>query len=120
METGDDSVVNLFEENSNDSTVADALSVIHNGIEFGKSTKSQNNTGAQKPNVFELIGGNKNCDNNNESNDCNKKTTLNSNDVTIGFVDDDDETNGEIDGNATTSNRCDSDEAAKGHENNNG
>lgn len=136
METGENSV--LIEKSSNGLTnnnsiqlngssttdetfVTSTNNAIYKDIGYGESFESQNNTDIQKPNVFELIGGNKNCDK--ETSDCNKKIVLNNNDLAIGFVDDDDvdgdgdETNGEIEGDTTTFNHCDSDEASKGHDN---
>lgn len=126
METGENSVVNLSETSS--SSLSNNNSIELNGLpetdgtltngyinkEIGSSisTESTNHTEIPKPNVFELIGGNKNCDS--ESIDCKAKTSLNNNDLAIGFVDDDDETNGE-DG-ATNFNHCSSDEATKGHD----
>lgn len=138
METGENSVLienssnGLMNNNSiqlNGSPTADETfvtstnSAIHKDIGFGESFESQNNTDKQKPNVFELIGGNKNCDK--ETSDCNKKIVLNNNDLAIGFVDDDydddnggdDGTNGEIEGDTSTFNHCNSDEAPKGHDN---
>lgn len=137
METGENSVLNLIEKSSNGLTNNNSVqlngsptsnetfdastnSAIHKDIEFSDSIELQ--TDIQKPNVFELIGGNKNCDS--ELSDCSKKIVLNNNDLAIGFVDDDDidddkdETNGESKCDTATSNHCDLDEASKGHENN--
>lgn len=135
METGENSVLNLIEKSSNGLTnnnsiqlngspmsdevfVVSTNSAIHKDIGFGDSNESQNNTDIKKPNVFELIGGNKNCDS--ETIDCDKKIVLNNNDLAIGFVDDDidEETNGDTEDDTTTFNHCNSDEASKGHENN--
>lgn len=133
MESGENSVQNLMDESSNHLTnnntielncslaavtttaTDDALANITiKGDGFDDSTESQSITDIQKPNVFGLIGGNENCDT--ETSDCNTKTSLNNNDLAIGFVDDDDETNGEIDG--ANLNQLQSDEAAQGHANN--
>lgn len=129
METGENSILNLIEKSSNglpnnnsiqlngspmsdEPFVISTNSAIHKDIGYGES---QTNTDIEKPNVFELIGGNKNCDSEPDSG-CKEKIILNNNDLAIGFVDDDDDaTNGGIDGD--TVNHCDSDEASKGHEN---
>lgn len=133
METGENSVVNLIGKLTknltnnntiqlNGSSTTEQHTTIHMDIEFSNTIESKNNTDTQKPNVFELISGNKSCDN--ETNDCIKKTILNNNDLTIGFVDDDDETNGGMDnddddgGHTTYFNHGNSDEATKGYENN--
>lgn len=145
METGENIVQNIIGKSSNgltnnnnsiqlngsivadDTLVATATAtttnsvVIHKDIGFGEANESQNNTDIQKPNVFELIGGNENCDSSNG--DRNRKIILNNNDLAIGFVDDDDdddgnERNAENQGDTTTFNHCDSDEATKGHANN--
>lgn len=141
METGENSVLNLIEKSStsltnnnngtiqlNGTTVTDDHSAIHKDIsEFVDTNEQQNNINKelltkQKPNVFELIGGNKNCDS--EGNDnCDKKTILNNNDVSIGFVDDDDDVDETKHGtrnndDATTFNHCNSIEATQGLENN--
>lgn len=130
MESGENSVQNLLDKSVNhltnnntielncSSTIDDALannaSQKTNG--FDDSINSQNNTTdatVQKTNFFELIGGNENCDT--ETSDCNAKTILNNNDLTIGFVDDDDETNGETRGANLNTNQ--SNEASQEHEN---
>lgn len=93
----------------------------NNSIQLNGTNKidDKKDTDIPKPNVFDLIGGNKNCDT--VPSDCNKKKTiLNNNDVAIGFVDDDDdvETNGDIKSDAATNlNHINSDEATKGYEN---
>lgn len=133
METGENSVVNLIEKLSNNltnnntiqlngSATTDQRTTIHMDIEFGNTIETKNNTDTQKPNVFELIGDNKSCDNG--TNNCIQKTILNNNDLTIGFVDDDDETNGEMDndddegGHTSYFNHGNSDGATKEYENN--
>lgn len=126
METGEHSVLSLSENSlnsltNNNSIQLNGSNTIDDTIAINqKDNELKRNTEIPKPNVFELIGGNKNCDSG--SNDCcnKKKTILNNNDLPIGFVDDDDdvdETNGEIEDGATKLNHCNSDEAVKGHEN---
>lgn len=124
METGENSVLSLSETSSSNLSNNNSIQLngfpetdggLTNGFidkEIGSIilTESKNHTDITKPNVFELIGGNKNCDS--KSSDCNTKTILNNNDLAIGFVDDDDETSG---GNGAT-NHCNLDEAKKGHQ----
>lgn len=125
METDGGSVSNFIEKSANnltnnntiqlncDSVVTDDCIDSANGsIQKDKESSdsdTQNNIDTEKPNFFELIDGNKNCDS--ESSDCNNQTILNNNDLPISYVDDDEETNGDqIQSN--------SDETTKGHENN--
>lgn len=130
MESGENSVENCLDKSVNHLTnnntielnscaiIADALA--NNATQktngFDDSINSQINTTdatVLKTNFFELIGGNENCDT--ETSDCNTKTILNNNDLTIGFVDDDDETNGETRAINLSANQ--SNEALKEHEN---
>lgn len=110
---------NVIQSENNTTNFTNNNSIQLNGtntIDDKKDNDLQRNTDILKPNVFDLIGGNKNCDT--VSSDCSKKKTIlnNNNDVAIGFVDDDDdvETNGDKIDAATN---CNSDEATKGHEN---
>lgn len=134
MESGENSVQNLMDESSNHLTNNNTIelncslaavttttatdnaleNITINGDDFDDSIESQSITDIQKPGVFGLIGGNENCDT--ETSDCNTKTSLNNNDLAIGFVDDDDETNGDIDG--ANLNQLQSDETVQGHANN--
>lgn len=130
METGENSVQNFIEKNSNGLTNNNSIqlncspvtddafkdSSLQKDNGFVDSSESKNATNLQKPSVFDLIGGNENCDS--EAIDCNKKTVLNNNDLAIGFVDDDDETNGENNIGAANSGDYKSHETLKGHENN--
>lgn len=124
METDEDSVTNLIEKSANnltnnnsiqldscvvtDDTLNSANILIQKDNDETIDSEAQNNIGAEKPDSFESLAGNKNCDS--ESSDCNNKTNLNNNDLTISFVDEDEETSAER-------NQCNSDETLKGHNN---
>lgn len=130
METGENSVQNCIEKNSNGLTNNNSIRIncspaaddafedpaIQKDNGFADSIESKNTINTQKPSVFDLIGGNENCDS--EASDCQKKTILNNNDLAIGFVDDDDETNVEHEVGAANSGDNKSHETLKGHENN--
>lgn len=126
METDEDSVSNFIEKSANNlidnnnsiqlngcgnATDASTFGSANNSIpkdNESRDSESQLNIDTQKPNYFELIGGNRNCDS--DSSDCNNKTILNNNDLPISYVDDDEETHGEP-------NQSNSDEATEGHHN---
>lgn len=121
METDENCELNVIENrsdhlanNNNSIQTQSCLPEQQNG--FNDTTKLRCAIDTTKPNI-QLIGENVNCDT--DTSDCNTKSILNNNDLAIGFVDDDDETNvGETSNKgAANADEETSQEAAKGHTN---